>query len=81
MTNELKYTVATKLTTAFKPLLGTSFDLQSPHVQFGILLNKPFTTKGTVTCLNSLYTFEDASHIANLIRSRLVEDIAPEVDL
>ena len=81
MTNEHKYQIATKLASAFKPLLGASFDLQPPHVQFGILLNKPFTTKGTVTCLNTLYDFEDASHIANLVRARLVDDIAPEVDL
>lgn len=75
-----KYIVADKLASAFRPTLGNLSKLDT-HVAFGIVLNKQFSTKGKVVSLKDMYSFEDASHITNLIIRRVLGDMIVEVDL
>lgn len=75
-----KYIVADKLASAFRPTLGDISKLDA-HVAFGIVLNKQFSAKGKVVSLKDLYSFEDASHITNLIIRRVLSAVIVEVDL
>jgi hypothetical protein len=75
-----KYIVADKLASGFAPSVGNISSLDS-HVAFGIILNKKFSTKGKVVSLKDLYSFEDASHITNLILRRLKGATIVEIDL
>ena len=82
LSTEKRYIVADALASAFKPTLGKSFCTQSQRVQFGIIINKLFISKGKEQCLNDRYAFDIASHITNLIIRRLCSNDAPvEVDL
>ena len=77
-----RYEVADALASAFAPSIGKSFCTQSSHTQFGIIINKPFISKGKEQTLNTRYGFDVASHITNLILRRLCSNATPvEVDL
>ena len=80
---DAKFIIADKLANAFKPSLGNNFSDLDDHVQFGILLNKRFISKGKETSLNKRYGFETASHITNLVRRRVTgfNNSPVEVDL
>lgn len=77
-----RYDVADKLTDAFAPVLGNNFCNLNNHVQFGIVLNQKFNSKGKVQSLNERYSFDIASHITNLILRRLCRtNVVVDVDL
>mgnify|MGYP006863475293 CR=1 FL=1 len=77
-----RYTVADTLAAAFAPSIGKSFCTQSSKVQFGIIINRVFISKGVEQTLNTRYEFDIASHITNLVLRRLCSNNTPvEVDL
>jgi len=79
LSNPKRYQVADALAKAWSEDLGTHFSTLPDHTQFGIIINKPFSVKGTVQTLKTRYNDELASHIANLVRRRINNSYSTEV--
>jgi len=82
VTNEEKNKVANLLAKAFAPLFNGHFHTQDKNTQFGIIINKKFSTAKGITCINQyIKDPEDINHITNLVLHKLIGEAIPEVDL
>ena len=71
MTKENKIAIATKLASAFEPIIGKNFTDLPRNMQFGIIINKQFKAKGKIASLSARYAEDTAMHITNLILRKL----------
>ena len=85
MAKAKRYTTSDALASAFQSSLGASFCSQPKNIQFGIIINKPFISKGETITIATKFDCEGneslGGHIVNLILRRLCEQSVPTVEI